>query len=361
MEDFSANSHKRALRISVDLSALKANLEVARSLAGGQKLFAVVKADAYGHGAVRVAQALDRADGFAVVTLQEALELRAASIKQPILVLQSARAQSECEAFIRHALWPVIHCEEQLGWFENLPDKNALQAWLKVDTGMGRLGFQPDQARKVLANNAGLNWAGVMTHFASADEPKRVQTEQQIELFHELTERLSLPKSLANSAGVIAWPTSQADWARPGIMLYGSNPVAGAEHGLPELRAVMRVSAPLISIKNYKAGDSIGYAASYVCAEAMSVGYVGIGYGDGLPRVINNLASLFCNGKTCSILGRVSMDSIAIDLSHVSEAKMGDEVVLWGPEHPVDRLANAANTISYELMTSIRGPRDYIQ
>ncbi len=360
MEDLSTHSHKRALHISIDLAALKANLEVARTLAGGQKLFAVVKADAYGHGAVRVAQALDRADGFAVVTLQEALELRAASITQPILVLQGARAQSECEAFIKHALWPVIHCQEQLVWFENLLDKNELQAWLKLDTGMGRLGFQPEQARAVLANNSGLKWAGVMTHFASADEPERVQTQQQIELFHALTKGLSLPKSLANSAGVIAWPSSRADWARPGIMLYGSNPIAGTEHGEPALQAVMRVSAPLISIKDYKAGDSIGYAAGYVCSGAMSVGYVGIGYGDGLPRVLNNSASVYCNGKMCSVLGRVSMDSIAIDLSLVSEVQMGDEVVLWGPEHPVDILANAANTISYELMTSIRGPRDYI-
>ncbi|MCL4158501.1 UNVERIFIED_CONTAM: hypothetical protein GTU68_041847, partial [Idotea baltica] len=220
MEDSTARIYKRALRISIDLSALKNNLEVAREHSDGQKLFAVVKADAYGHGAVQVAQALERADGFAVVTLQEALELREASVTKPILVMQGPQVQRECPAFLNHSLWPVVHCEEQLKWFERLSNKHKLQAWLEIDTGMGRLGFTPEHAQNVLANTNGLDWFGVMTHFASADEPEQPKTKLQIDTFIKLTKHLSVQKSLANSAGVLAWADSKADWARPGIMLY---------------------------------------------------------------------------------------------------------------------------------------------
>ncbi len=351
--------HKRALRIRVDLGAIQKNLTLAKLRSGGQKLFAVVKADAYGHGAVQVAKALDQADGFAVVTVAEAIELRDALIDKPILVIQSAHDRHECAACAHYQLWPVIHCMDQLQWFAQVPNAHQLRAWIKIETGMGRLGFQPDEVKKVLIKNHGLNWYGAMTHFASADDPHNRLTDRQIQSFNRLTQHMNVQQSLANSAAILAWPDSQAHWARPGIMLYGSNPVQSQTRDQTPLRLAMRVTAPLISVKRYKAGDSVGYAADYVCAESMSVGYIAIGYGDGFPRVLDRNASVLLNGRICPIIGRVSMDSIAIDLSKVKNAQLGDEAVVWGVEHPIEILASAANTITYELMTSIRGPRDY--
>jgi len=352
--------HKRALRISIDLRAIQHNLELARTSSDGQNLFAVVKADAYGHGSVQVASALDQADGFAVVTLAEAVELREASINKPILVLHSAHNQKECAVFAQYNLWPVIHCTDQLHWFAELPNSHQLQAWIKIDTGMGRLGFHPDEVQKILTSDLSLSWYGAMTHFANADVPDDQLTEQQIQSFHTLTQNLNVQCSLANSAAILAWPASKGHWARPGIMLYGSNPIQSQSKMDVPLRPAMRVTAPLISRKRYKAGSTIGYAASYVCASPMDVGYIAVGYGDGFPRVLDRHASVFLNGQTCPIIGRVSMDTIAVDLSRAENSKLGDEAVLWGEEHPVEILANSADTISYELMTSIRGPRAYI-
>jgi len=320
----------------------------------------VVKADAYGHGAVQVANALTLADGFAVVTVAEAIELREAAIEKPILVLQGVRDQNECAAITHYQLWPAIHCMDQLHWFSALPDAQQVRAWIKLDTGMGRLGFQPVDARKVLASEHALKWFGAMTHFSSADLPEQQETMRQIQAFRNLMKNIKVQMSLANSAGILAWPDSKAHWARPGIMLYGSNPIEQQTKQDVPLRPAMRVTAPLIASKQYNAGDAIGYAASYICPKAMNVGYVAIGYGDGLPRVLDQHASVLLNGKRCPIVGRVSMDSIAIDLTVVEQAQLGDEVVLWGDEHPVEILARSANTIGYELLTSIKGPREYV-
>lgn len=352
--------HHRALRIDIDLSAVQHNFVVARQLAGDQKLFAVVKADAYGHGAVQVAKALDAADGFAVVTVNEALQLRKASINQPVLVLQGATTKTDYEVFSSHNLWPVVHCEEQLEWFTHSSLSSQLQPWLKVDSGMGRLGFQPTRANEILQTRKDIDWYGALTHFACADDPASTRTDEQIACFTSVCIDQSFQQSLANSAAVISSKASQADWARPGIMLYGSNPVDPMQSEVLPLKSVMRVIAPVIAVKQYKSGDWIGYTASYECQRSMSVAYVAIGYGDGLPRRLDSSASVSLNGHRCPVIGRVSMDSIAIDLGKTA-AKYGDEAVLWGPEHPIEILAAAANTISYELMTSIKGPRQYVE
>lgn len=359
----STSSKIRALTIAVDLTAIRHNLSVAKQASKSQKIFAVVKADAYGHGAVRVAQALDDADGFAVVTLNEAIELRDAFITQPILVLQSAQCQSDIHAFVQYDLWPVIHCEEQLSWFNDLKEKDQLKYWLKIDTGMGRLGFHPERAQTILNEHADLNWFGMLSHFACADETDNSATDAQIACFKSIDPPKPIQKSLANSAGVLAWPDAQLDWARPGIMLYGANPIANdLEDGMgAQLIPAMRVSTPLISIKQFSAGASIGYGGSYQCPESMPIGYAAIGYGDGLPRVLDKSATVLVAGKACPIVGRVSMDSIAIDLREVAKAAVGTEVVLWGPEHSIEILAKAADTINYELYTGIRGVRQYVE
>jgi len=221
-----------------------------------------------------------------------------------------------------------------LHWFAQVPNVHQLRTWIKIDTGMGRLGFQPDEFKKILASDSTLKWFGAITHFASADEPDSHLTEQQIQSFNSLTQHMNVQRSLANSAGILAWPGSQAQWARPGIMLYGSNPIQSQSIEKESLQLAMRVTAPLISLKRYKAGDTVGYAASYVCVEPTNIGYVAIGYGDGLPRVLDQHASVSLNGHVCPIVGRVSMDSIAINVGHVQNAQLGDEVVLWGVEQP---------------------------
>lgn len=352
--------NRRALHIEIDLGAIRHNLSLVKQCTPAQNIFAVLKADAYGHGALKVAHALEQADGFAVVTLNEAIELREGAVDKPILVLQGPYSKWECADFVQRGLWPIVHCEEQFQWFNETADIEKLQPWIKIDTGMGRLGFLPDRAQTLLDDSDKLSWFGALTHFAIADEINNPATKLQIERFNALNISASLQKSLANSAGVLAWPDAQADWARPGIMLYGSNPLDVVNASVDQVRPAMRVSAPLIACKHYAADTLIGYAGSYRCPEAMTVGYVAIGYGDGMPRVMDRTATVWIAGQQCPIVGRVSMDSIAVDLRGLEKSVgPGDEVVLWGPEHPVEILAKAAGTIAYELLTSIKGVRHY--
>jgi len=351
----------RSVKIAVDLDAIRHNYAVAKQLSKNGKLFAVVKANAYGHGAVTVAQALPDADGFAVVTVGEAAELRAASVSQPILILQGAQTQAELTWIHQLGLWPVIHHYQQLQWLKECAFVDKSRPWLKIDSGMGRLGFTVQDATRILAERSPVKWYGALTHFASADATANGTTSQQINAFRNVVNRFKLQTSMANSAGTIAWPESDANWNRPGIMLYGSNPVSSNHqdaHPL-DLRPAMRVTAPIISIKHYDRGAAIGYAAAYHCPENMTVAYVAIGYGDGLPRVLDDNASVWLNGCQCSIIGRVSMDSIAIDVRSVENIQLGDEAVIWGPEQSVELLSASANTISYELFTAIKGQRNY--
>jgi alanine racemase len=373
--------YRRSVAITINLDSVRRNLATARRLSGGSRQFATIKADAYGHGAVAIAQALSppkwqlenidcmeakaepvdgTADGFAVVTVDEALELRKAGIELPILVLQGPQNSDACSIMHQYRLWPVIHDLHQYDWFRMSPERNLLNAWLKVDSGMGRLGVQPVEATQILNNSDDIRWVGLMTHFACADEVDNPFTDHQLAAFNSVaTERL-LDRSLANSAAVLAWPQTQADWARPGIMLYGCNPL---DRALPEgvsLTPAMRVQAPIMSVKNLPAGSGIGYAQSYVCPQDMPVAYVALGYRDGLPRVLDNSAAVWVEGLSCPIIGRVSMDSIAVDVRRSPNASIGMFVEFWGQSGSIDALARAAGTINYELLTSIRGWRDYI-
>lgn len=348
----------RSVRVHIDLTAIRHNLDVARTLSGS-RVFAVIKADAYGHGAATVAEALTSADGFAVVTTGEAMALREAGISKPVLVLQGPRQSADCAAYLEHALWPVIHDLEQYGWFKRVTVAAQLGAWLKVDTGMGRLGVFPDVAKQLLTGNSPISWKGVLSHLACADEPGNAHTQTQIRAFAAGRWPQHLATSLANSAAIIAWPDARHDWARPGIMLYGSNPLLNAVSRDLKLRPAMHVTAPLFAIKHFDAGAGIGYAQAWVCAEPMRVGFAAIGYADGLPRVLDASATVLIGGKRCPIIGRVSMDSIAIDLRSLADAAVGDPVTLWGPDHPVELMAAAAGTIAYELLTGIKGARTY--
>ena len=376
-----SDQDRRSVTLTVNLGALRKNLATARGLSRGSRQFAVIKADAYGHGAVAVAHALSPsaakrqygepapstsepidsvADGFAVVTLDEALELRQSGIKQPVLVLQGPQTPDAASQMLRHGLWPVIHDQQQYEWFRKHTARDKLRAWLKVDTGMGRLGFSPETASRILCTREGIVWSGLMTHFACADEPDNPFTEQQLVAFNSVRTEIELERSLANSAGILAWPNSCADWARPGIMLYGCNPLDRPLSEDVVLSPVMTVQAPLISVKTMKQGAGIGYAQTFSCPEDMPVGYAGMGYRDGVPRVLDSSAMVAVHGVRCPIIGRVSMDSIAIDLRQVPEAQVGEPVELFGETASVDDLAKSAGTISYEILTSVRGKLVYI-
>lgn len=376
-----STQNRRSVTITVNLGALRRNLAMARELSAGSRQFATIKADAYGHGAIEVAHALSArtikrrygvpeaadnqpldavADGFAVVTLGEALELRQSGIKQPILVLQGPQTPDAASQMLRHQLWPVIHDSYQYEWYRQHTSRDKLRAWMKVDTGMGRLGFEPAEASRILSSQDGIAWSGLMTHFACADETGNAFTEQQVAAFGTVQTDLPLERSLANSAAVLAWPQARADWARPGIMLYGCNPL---DRPLPPesvLSPVMTVQAPLISVRAMKQGAGIGYAQSWICPEDMTVAYAGMGYRDGVPRVLDASATVAVRGVRCPIIGRVSMDSFAIDVRQVPEVSVGEPVELFGETASVDDLAKAAGTISYELLTSVRGKRVYI-
>jgi len=357
----------RGVRILVDLAAIRANLVEARRLSAGGKVFAVVKADAYGHGAIAVARALSRedmppetrADGFAVVATGEAIALRESGVRAPVLVLQGPVDASDATLCADADLWPVIHDPAQLDWYRAHARRGELSAWLKVDTGMGRLGVRPEVAERLLREPDGIRWHGVLSHLACGDEPGSTHARAQIDTFGALDLPPGLALSLANSAAVIAWPDARHDWARPGLMLYGCDPRVPGPTSEPSitLAAAMQVTTTLLSVKTMEAGAGVGYAQAWQCPEQMPIGLARIGYADGLPRVLDDRARVSVGGVACPVVGRVSMDSIAVDLRAVPTARTGDEVEIWGGHLGVDALAASAGTIAYELLSGIRGRR----
>jgi len=343
---------KRAATAKLNLNALRHNLGVARKAAGGGRVMAVVKANAYGHGMITVAKVLQEADGLAVTCLDEALRLRQAGLLQPILVLQGFQQAEQIALFSQLNLIAVVHCAEQLQMLRAF-SVAPLQIWLKIDSGMGRLGFAPSEVREVYRQLQGcqaVSKVGLMSHMASADDLDSPATSQQINCFNACTEGLGGERSLANSAALLGWPASRADWVRPGLMLYGANPFVSGSAVDWDLRPVMTLASGLIAVKQIAKGQRVGYGGSWVAPEAMPMGLVAIGYGDGYPRHAAVGTPLLVAGKRAALIGRVSMDLLNVDLRRVPEAKVGDEVELWGENLPVDEVAQAAGTIAYELL-----------
>jgi len=354
-----SSNFPRSVKITVHLDAIEHNYQLLRNRAQSPT-FAVIKADAYGHGAEAVASYLSPlADGFAVVTVGEAVAVRDAGIEQPILVLQGPQDNDDIEAILAHQLWPALHDESQIASVLEHPSAADLEPWLKVDTGMGRLGVSVASASQHLQNDR-LAWRGVLSHLASADDTQSAQTNEQAMKFKKLMAEFKLPTSLANSAGVLAWPSTQCEWSRAGIAMYGCHPVENPTDAADLLKPAMTVEAPIIAIRTMQAGQCIGYGATYCCEENMPVGYIGMGYADGLPRVLDVTADVKVQGVRCPIIGRVSMDSIAVDFRPLNPLpSVGDLITVWGPGQEVDRLASSAGTISYELLTRVRGQRTY--
>jgi len=357
----------RAARAVIDLSALRHNLQQVRRAVSQQQVIAVIKADAYGHGMLPVARALIDADVFGVACLEEALSLREAGIDTPILLLEGFFHVDELPLIQRHKLQIVVHGEHQLAMLESLPAQAlSIPAWLKVDTGMHRLGFSPDALteawRRLEACPAVAPVLGLMTHLANADVSGDAATRQQLDCLAAVRTDCSTPVSIANSAGILAWPEAHGDAVRPGIMLYGVSPMLNETGQQRGLRPVMSLHSELIGIRQCKKGDAVGYGGSWVCPEDMPVGVAAMGYGDGYPRHAPSGTPVLVNGQRAALIGRVSMDMICIDLRGQPAASVGDPVTLWGNGLPAEEIAGCASTIAYELFCGVtsRVKKEYI-
>ena len=344
----------RPARALIDLAALRHNYELARRRHGGRAL-AVIKANAYGHGAVRCAQALAAmADGFAVAFLDEALELRAAGIRNPILLLEGAFDGAELALAASHGLWPVVHHEAQLRMIETSSLTTPLRVWLKVNSGMNRAGFADTAvaaAWRRLCACGKVAEITLMSHFARADEPQEPATSAQIACFDAATRGLQGAHSLANSSAILAWPEARRDWARPGILLYGADPIPGEGNGL---LPVMSLESAVIAVHEIEAGATLGYGARFVASERTRVGLVAMGYADGYPRTVPDGTPVSIDGQPSRIIGRVSMDMLTVDLSALPLAGIGSRVQLWGREVAVNRIAASVGTIAYELLCNVK-------
>lgn len=341
---------RRAARALIDLSALRHNLERVRACAPRARVVAVIKADAYGHGAIEAARALSGADALAVAHLGEALALREAGIRAPVLVLQGARGAAELAEAASRGLEIVVHHEAQLQVLESSGAR--LGVWLKVDSGMHRLGVAPRELPAFHERLCALQGAApvLMTHLACADDRSDPTTARQLARFDQAVEGLAGAHSIANSAGLLGYPDSHRDWVRPGIMLYGASPFVGGSGEREGLRPVMTLSAPLIAIRQLRAGDRVGYGGDYVCPEDMPVGVVAIGYADGYPRHAASGTPVRIGAARAALVGRVSMDMITVDLRGMRRPRLGDEAILWGPGLAVEEVAERAGTIAYELL-----------
>ena len=341
----------------IDLDALRHNLQVARDSAPDSRVVAVIKANAYGHGMERAAAALDQADMFGVARVEEGVRLREAGVEKPLLVLEGCFSDGELAAAEQHRLQLAVAEPEQLERLQRARLQRPVHCWLKVDTGMHRLGIPREHAAAAFADleaaPAVADKLRLMTHLACADDPDAGYTDTQLHRFTPLARAFGVETSIANSAGILAWPASHGDWNRPGIMLYGSSPL---RDGVPQdhgLRPVMTLWTRLIAVRRLNRGDPIGYGGSWSCPEEMPVGVAAIGYGDGYPRHAPSGTPVLVNGERAPLVGRVSMDMITIDLRGQPHARVGDPVVLWGEGLPADEIARAAGTISYELFCGV--------
>ena len=346
----------RPAKARINLQALQHNFNRVRAAAPDSKVMVIIKANAYGHGLVPVAQALNAADAFGVACMEEAISLREAGFDRRILLLEGLFGADDLALIHGYRLDVVVHHASQLEILERNRLAQPLDVWLKIDTGMHRLGFAPLQVAAVCERLRKLPQLGslrYLSHFACADEPQSPVTTLQLECFRETCTDLQGERSLANSAAVLAWPASHCDWVRPGIMLYGSSPFPDRSAQSLDLQPVMTLATRLIAVNPHNRGDAVGYGGDWTCPQDMPVGVAALGYGDGYPRHAPAGMPLLVNGKRCALIGRVSMDMICVDLRTQPEAQVGDEVILWGEGLPVDEVAQQAGTIAYELLCGV--------
>lgn len=347
----------RPARALIDLEALRHNYRLARELTGAKAL-AVIKADAYGHGAVRCAQALEsEADGFAVACIEEALALRAAGIQAPVLLLEGFFEAVELELIVQHDFWCVVHSLWQLEAIEQASISKPLQVWLKLDSGMHRVGLHPKDyqgAYQRLLASGKVGKIVLMSHFARADEPDSSSTAEQLAVFEQARAGLAAQVSLRNSPAVLGWPNVPSDWVRPGIMLYGATPFEQPVAAAQALQPVMTLESRVISVRELPAGEPVGYGARFISPRPTRVGVVAMGYADGYPRLAPTGTPVLVAGKRSQLIGRVSMDMLCIDLTDVPEAGLGSPVELWGKNVLASDVAIQAGTIPYQIFCNLR-------
>ena len=345
----------RPIRATISAGALAHNLLVAKACARSAKVWAVLKANAYGHGLERAARALHEADGFAVLDFQEAVRLRVAGVAKPILMLEGVFKPIDVPLLAKYSLTPVIHNAEQVEMLRLADLGGEIEVYLKVNSGMNRLGFAVEGLRpayNALRMHPQVRGVTLMTHFADADGPSGVQA--QLDWFGEITRGFDAPRSLANSAALLRFPEeTRADWVRPGIMLYGCSPFSDRAAEALQLRPAMTLSSELIAIQQLQPGEKVGYGFSYEAAAELTIGVVACGYADGYPRHAPSGTPVLVNGRRTGTVGRVSMDMICVDISDIAGAYIGSPVTLWGDGLSADEVAAAAGTLSYELLCAL--------
>jgi alanine racemase len=344
--------------VTIDTGALRHNLQVIRGLAPKSRVMAVIKANAYGHGLVAVARALDAADALAVARVDEGLALREAGIKTPIVLLEGVMDAEQLKAATAADFELVVHTPEQIELLRAAPREARVKVWLKLDSGMNRLGFKGEaflSAHAALSASTALKApVNLITHLASADMPELPTTAEQLMVFAAATRALAGERSAANSAALLGFPESRSDWVRPGLLLYGVSPLrgsTGADHGL---RPVMTLRSRIIAVKELAVGDQVGYGGDWTATRPTRLAIAAAGYGDGYPRSASSGTPVLMNGEHAALAGRVSMDMIAIDTTDAQRPpKVGDPIVLWGQGLPVEEIAIWAETIPYTLLCGI--------
>ncbi|STX28671.1 alanine racemase [Legionella beliardensis] len=349
----------RPTYVQIDKEALLHNLAEIKHYAPGKKIIAMVKANAYGCGLQAVVPVLDgQVYAFGVACAEEAIAIRKLGIASECILFQGIFSADELIAVSQYRLQCVIHQAQQLQWLLANPQPHKIKVWVKINTGMHRLGFAPEQVYSVVEALQNCPWVdaeiGVMTHLACADEPTNPVNQVQLARYH----KLKLPagkfiKSIANSAAIIAIPEAQAEVVRPGIMLYGVSPFLDKSAAQLGLKPVLTFVSAISAIHHYPAGVPIGYGGIWRTKRPSIIGVVAVGYGDGFPRHISSEAHVWINGFVAPIVGRVSMDILTIDLTDYPHAKIGDAVELWGKNIPVESVAKSANTIPYELLCQL--------
>ncbi|KAA9002560.1 alanine racemase [Affinibrenneria salicis] len=356
----------KAATAVVNRRALRHNLQQIRRLAPQSRLIAIVKANAYGHGMSEVAQVLQDADGYGVARLEEALALRASGVVKPILLLEGFFCASQLPLLVEHQLETAVHSEEQLVALEQASLARPVRVWMKLDTGMHRLGVRPDRAeafwRRLCQCPTVVQPVNIMSHFCRADEPEADATEHQLACFDAFALGKPGLQSIAASGGILLWPQAHRDQIRPGIILYGVSPLESEKASRFDLRPVMTLTASLIAVREHKAGEPVGYGSSWVSPRDTRLGVVAIGYGDGYPRCAPNGTPVWINGRIVPLAGRVSMDMITVDLGPDAQDRVGDDVILWGDALPVEDIAAATGVSAYELITRLtsRPTREYV-
>jgi len=348
----------QAATVVINRRALRHNLQRLRELAPASRLVAVVKANAYGHGLLETARTLPDADAFGVARLEEALRLREGGITRPILLLEGFFNASDLPTLVDNQLQTAVHSPEQLAALEAADLSQPVTVWMKLDTGMHRLGVRPDQAEDFYQRLSQCKNVrqpvNMVSHFARADEPECGATEKQLEIFSAFSDGKPGMRSIAASGGILLWPQSHYDWVRPGIILYGVSPLEshpwGSELGF---QPAMSLTSSLISVREHRAGEPVGYGGIWESDHDTRLGVVAMGYGDGYPRAAPSGTPVLVNGREVPIVGRVAMDMICIDLGPDAQDNTGDPVVMWGEGLPVERIASATGLSAYELITRL--------